>query len=34
MYKTKKEIQNEAEFVFIDDLVPHDHLLRKVGQVY
>jgi hypothetical protein len=32
MYKPKKEIQNEAEFVFIDDLVPQDHLLRKVDK--
>ena len=24
MYKPKREIQNEAEFVFIDDLVPQD----------
>jgi hypothetical protein len=29
---SKKEIQNEAEFVFIDDLVPQDHLLRKVDK--
>jgi transposase len=32
MFKPKKEIQNEAEFVFIDDLVPQDHLLRKVDK--
>jgi hypothetical protein len=32
MYKPKREIQNEAEFVFIDDLVPQDHLLRKVDK--
>jgi transposase len=32
MFRPKRESQNEAEFVMIDDLVPHDHLLRKVDQ--
>ncbi|MGN7942749.1 IS1182 family transposase [Virgibacillus sp. 6R] len=32
MFKPKKESQNEAEFVFIEDLVPEDHLLRKVDK--
>jgi transposase len=32
MYKPKRESQNEAEFVFIDDLVPEDHFLRKVDK--
>ena len=32
MYKPKKDTQNEAEFVFIEDLVPQDHLLRKIDR--
>jgi transposase len=32
MFKPKIESQNEAEFVFIEDLVPDDHLLRKVDK--
>lgn len=32
MFKPKKEAQNEMEFVIIDDLVPQDHLLRKVDN--
>lgn len=32
MFKPKRESQNEAEFVFIEDLVPQDHLLRKVDK--
>jgi transposase len=32
MFKPKKELQNEAEFVFIEDLVPENHLLRKVDK--
>ncbi|WHY70205.1 IS1182 family transposase [Fictibacillus enclensis] len=32
MYKPKKDTQNEAEFVFIEDLVPEDHLLRKIDR--
>jgi transposase len=32
MFKPKRESQNEAEFVFIEDLVPEDHLLRKVDK--
>lgn len=28
----KRESQNEAEFVFIDDLVPEDHLLRYIDK--
>ncbi|MDR7076580.1 transposase [Neobacillus niacini] len=32
MFKPKREFQNEAEFVFIDDLMPQDHLLRKVDK--
>jgi transposase len=32
MFHTRKETQNELEFVYIDDLVPKDHLLRKIDQ--
>jgi transposase len=32
MFKPKRESQYEAEFVFIEDLVPEDHLLRKVDK--
>jgi transposase len=32
MFKPKRESQNEAEFVFLEDLVPEDHLLRKVDK--
>lgn len=32
MFRPKKDTQNEAEFVFIEDLVPQDHLLRKVDK--
>ncbi|WP_139378389.1 IS1182 family transposase [Mesobacillus jeotgali] len=32
MFKPKRESQNEAEFVFIEDLVPEDHHLRKVDK--
>ncbi|AGK55208.1 transposase [Bacillus sp. 1NLA3E] len=32
MFKPKKAVQNEAEFVFIEDLVPQNHLLRKVDK--
>lgn len=32
MFKPKRESQNEAEFVYIEDLVPEDHLLRKVDK--
>lgn len=32
MYKPKRETQNEAEFVIIEDMVPEDHLLRKVDK--
>lgn len=32
MLRPKKEVQNEAEFVFIEDLVPQNHLLRKVDK--
>jgi transposase len=32
MFKPKRQSQNEAEFVFIEDLVPQDHLLRKVDK--
>lgn len=32
MFRPKRESQNEAEFVFIEDLVPEDHLLRKVDK--
>jgi transposase len=32
MYKPKTNTQNEAEFVFIEDLVPQDHLLRKIDR--
>lgn len=32
MFKPKRDSQNEAEFVVIDDLVPEDHLLRKIDK--
>jgi transposase len=32
MFKPKTNTQNEAEFVFIEDLVPQDHLLRKIDR--
>ncbi len=32
MFKPKRELQGEAEFVLIEDLVPQDHFLRKVDQ--
>src|SRR5690606_41385408 len=32
MFRPKKEDQSEVEFVIIDDLVPQDHLLRKVDK--
>lgn len=32
MFKPKANTQNEAEFVFIEDLVPQDHLLRKIDR--
>lgn len=32
MYKPKNAVQNEAEFVYIEDLVPQNHLLRKVDK--
>jgi transposase len=32
MFKPKRESQNEAEFVFLEDLVPEDHILRKVDK--
>ncbi|MGG3916601.1 IS1182 family transposase [Rossellomorea vietnamensis] len=32
MFHTRKEAQNELEFVSIEDLVPHDHLLRKIDK--
>jgi transposase len=30
MFHTRKDAQNELEFVSIEDLVPQDHLLRKI----
>ncbi|WP_430482124.1 IS1182 family transposase [Rossellomorea marisflavi] len=32
MFHTRKNAQNELEFVSIEDLVPPDHLLRKIDQ--
>ncbi|WP_142130504.1 IS1182 family transposase [Bacillus sp. SLBN-3] len=32
MFHTRKNAQNELEFVSIEDLVPQDHLLRKIDQ--
>lgn len=32
MFKPKRETQNEVEFVMIEELVPQDHLLRKVEK--
>ncbi|KON87721.1 hypothetical protein AF332_13340 [Sporosarcina globispora] len=32
MFKPKESSQNEIEFVSIDELVPSDHLLRKIDQ--
>lgn len=32
MYKPNREIQHEAEFVIIEDMVPEDHLLRKIDK--
>jgi transposase len=32
MFKPKESSQNEIEFISIDELVPSDHLLRKIDQ--
>ncbi len=32
MLHTRKNAQNELEFVSIEDLVPQDHLLRKIDK--
>ena len=32
MFRPIKDVQNEAAFVFIEDLVPQNHLLRKVDK--
>ncbi|WP_139378312.1 IS1182 family transposase [Mesobacillus jeotgali] len=32
MFRPRRDSQNEAEFVFIEDLVPEDHFLRKVDK--
>jgi len=32
MFRPIKDVQNEAEFVFIEDLVSQNHLLRKVDK--
>ncbi|SDC82035.1 hypothetical protein SAMN04488112_11782, partial [Melghirimyces thermohalophilus] len=32
MLRSNKEKQNELEFVCIEELVPEDHLLRKVDK--
>lgn len=32
VFKPKRETQNEVEFVMIEELVPQDHLLRKVDK--
>ncbi len=32
LFHTRNESQNEAEFVILEDLVPQDHLLRKVDK--
>ncbi|WP_180994148.1 IS1182 family transposase [Bacillus sp. Marseille-P3661] len=32
MFNTRKNTQNEVEFVSMEDLVPEDHLLRKIDK--
>lgn len=32
MFHTRKDTQNQMEFVSIENLIPQDHLLRKVDQ--
>ena len=32
MFHTRKHTQNEMEFVCLEDLVPQDHLLRKIDK--
>lgn len=32
VFNTRKDMQNEVEFISIEDLVPQDHLLRKIDQ--
>ena len=32
MFRPIKDVQNAAEFVFIEDLVPQNHLIRKVDK--
>lgn len=32
LFNTRTNTQNEAEFVFIEELVPQNHLLRKIDQ--
>jgi len=32
MFSPIKDVQKEAEFVYIEDLVPQNHLLRKVDN--
>lgn len=32
MFHTRKDKQNQMEFVSIEDLIPQDHLLRKIDQ--
>ena len=34
MFKPKESSQNEYEFVFIDELVPDDHLLRLIDKYF
>ncbi|CDQ19413.1 hypothetical protein BN982_01707 [Halobacillus karajensis] len=32
MFQSRKDRQNELEMVTIEELVPEDHLLRKIDQ--
>jgi transposase len=32
VFNTRKHMQNEIEFISIEELVPQDHLLRKIDQ--
>ncbi|MGF2615091.1 IS1182 family transposase [Rossellomorea vietnamensis] len=32
VFSTRKDVQNEVEFISIEELVPQDHLLRKIDQ--
>jgi hypothetical protein len=32
MFNTRKDAENELEFISIEDLVSQDHLLRKIDK--